>query len=49
MKSKHFSNALRYSSLYVIRSIRQPVAQQLDKIHVLCARTFYGPMSGVGV
>ena len=40
MKSKHFSTALRYSSLYVISSIRQPVAQELDKIHVLYARKF---------
>jgi len=40
MKSKHFSTALRYSSLYVISSIRQPVAQELDKIQVLYARTF---------
>jgi len=40
MKSKHFSNASRYSSLYVISSIRQPSAQELDKIHVLYARKF---------
>ena len=40
IKSKHFSNAIRYSSLYVISSIRQPVAQELDKIHVLYARKF---------
>jgi len=40
MKSKYFSNALRYSRLYVISSIRQPVAQELDKIHVLHARRF---------
>jgi len=40
MKSKHFSNASRYSSLYVISSIRQPAAQELDKIHVLYARKF---------
>jgi len=40
MKSKHFSNASRYSSLYVISSIRQPAAQDLDKIHVLYARKF---------
>ena len=40
MKCKHFSNALRYSSLYVISSTRQPVAQDLDKIHVLYVRMF---------
>jgi len=40
MKSKYFSNALRYTSLYVISSIRQPVAQELDKIHVVYARKF---------
>jgi len=40
MKSKHFSNASRYSSLYVISSIRQPTAQELDKIYVLYARKF---------
>jgi len=40
IKSKHFSNALRYSSFCVINSIRQPVAQELDKIHVLYARKF---------
>ena len=40
MKSKHFSNASRYSSLYIISSIRQPAAQKLDKIHVLYARKF---------
>jgi len=35
--SKYFSNALRGSSLYVISSIRQLVAEELDdnSIHVL--------------
>ena len=36
MKSKHLWNALRYPSFYVFNSIRQPVAQELDKIYVLC-------------
>jgi len=49
MKFKHFSNVLRYSSLYVISFIRQPVAQELDKIHVLYARKFCRPTSGVSV
>jgi len=40
MKSIHFSNASRYSSLCVISSLRQPAAQELDKIHVLYARKF---------
>ena len=40
MKSKQFSNALRSSSLYVISSIRQPVTQELEKIHFLYARKF---------
>jgi len=40
MKSKHFSNVSRYSSVYVINSIRQPAPQELDKIHVLYARKF---------
>jgi len=29
---------VKYSSLYAISYIRQPVAQELDKIHVLDAR-----------
>jgi len=32
---KHFSNVLSNSSVYIISCIRQPVAQELDKIHVL--------------
>jgi len=43
IKSKHFSNALRDSSLYVISCIRQPVAQELDKIHVLYSHKFCRP------
>jgi len=38
---------LRAFSLYVISCIRQPVAQELDKIHVLYARKFCRPTSGV--
>ena len=32
IKSKDFSNALKYSSLYVNSCICQPVAQELDKL-----------------
>ena len=49
MKFKHFSNALRYSSLYVISSICQPVAQELNKIRVLYTRKLCRPASRVGV
>ena len=35
IKSKHFSNTLRDSSVYIISCIRQPVAQELNKIHFL--------------
>jgi len=35
IKSKHFSNALRDSSVYINSCIRQPVNQELDKFHVL--------------
>ena len=41
MKSKHFWNALRYSSLYVMSSIRQLVAQELDTIHALYMRASF--------
>jgi len=34
-KSKHFANVLRDSRVCIISCIRQPVAQELDKIHVL--------------
>jgi len=34
---------------YVINCIRQPVAQESDKIHVLYARKFCRPTSGVGI
>jgi len=34
-KSKHFSNTLRDSSVYIISCIRQPVAQELNKIYFL--------------
>jgi len=41
---------LKYSSRYVIiRCIRQSVAQELNKIHVLYVRRFCRPTSGVGV
>jgi len=40
---------LRHSSLYVISCIRQPVAQELDKIHVLYVRRFCRPTAGVSV
>jgi len=43
IKSKHFSNAWRYSSFCVISYIRQSVAQKLDKIHVFYARKFCRP------
>jgi len=33
IKSKHFSNTLRDSSVYIISCIRQPVAQEFNKIH----------------
>jgi len=35
--------------LYIISSIRQPVAQELDKIHLLYARKFCRPTSRVSV
>jgi len=35
IKSKHFHNSLRDSSVCIISCMRQPVAQQLDKIQVL--------------
>ena len=35
IKSKHFSNVLRDFKIYNFRCIRQPVAQELEKIHVL--------------
>jgi len=47
--SKHFSNALRGSSRYVINCINLPVAQELEKMHVLYAPKFCRPTSGVGV
>ena len=47
IKSTHFSNAWRYSSLCVISCIGQSVAQKLDKIHVFYARKFCRPTSGV--
>ena len=34
IKSKNVSNALSDSSVYVINCIRQPLAQELDKIQV---------------
>jgi len=40
IKSKDFLNALKNSSLHVIRYIRQPNDQDLHKIHVLHARKF---------
>jgi len=33
IKSKHFSNVLRDSRVYIISCMCQPVAQELDKIH----------------
>jgi len=48
-KPKNVSNALRITSLYVISYKRQPVAQELDKIHILHARKFWRPISGVGI
>jgi len=35
IKSKHFSNTLRDSSVYIMSCIRQPVAQELNKVHFL--------------
>jgi len=49
IKSKHFSNTHRYSSLCVINRIRQSVAQKLDKIHVFYARKFCRPNARVRV
>jgi len=49
IKSKNFSNALRDTSFYVISYKRQPVTQELDKIHILHACKFCRPISGVGV
>ena len=49
IKSKHFSNAWRYSSLCVISCTRQSVAQKLDKIHFFYAHKFCRPTSGVRV
>jgi len=49
IKSKHFSNELRDSSVYNISCIRQSVAQESDKIHVFYARKFCRPTLGVGV
>jgi len=40
IKSKDFLNALKNSSLHVIRYIPQPNDQDLCKIHVLHARKF---------
>jgi len=40
IKSKDFLNALKNSSLHVIRYIRQPNDQDLFKIHVLHAHKF---------
>jgi len=40
---------LRDSSLYVISFIRQPVAQELNKIHILYVNKFCRPTSGVSV
>jgi len=48
-KSKRFSNAFKASSIYVISCIRQPVAQELDKIHVLHTRKFCRPSAVVVV
>jgi len=49
IKSKYFSNAWRYSSLYVISCIRHSVAQQLDKIHIFYESKCCRPTSGVRV
>ena len=51
IKSKNFSIALSDSSVYVISCMRQPLAQELDKIQVLgyIARKFCRPTSGVGI
>ena len=35
IKSKYFWNTSRDSSVYIITCIRQPVAQELNKIHIL--------------
>ena len=48
-KSKHFSNLLKDSSVYIynVSCIRQPVAQELDKIHVLvCMRASFVDLFG---
>jgi len=46
IKSKHFANPLRDSSLCVSSFTCQPVAQELDKIHILHARKVCKPTSG---
>jgi len=40
IKSKHFSNALSDSNVYIINWVSQPVAQKLDKIHVYMRASF---------
>jgi len=52
IKSKHFSNALRDSTVFTLSAAyvrQQPVAQELDKIHIPYARKFFRLISGVGV
>ena len=39
-KSKNFSNALKDSSIYIINCVSQPIAQDLDKIHVYMGSSF---------
>ena len=48
-KNKHFFKRFEALCLYAISCIRQPVAQELDKIHVLYVRTCCKPTSSVGV
>jgi len=40
IKSKTFSNALSDSNVYIINCVSQPVAQELNKIHVYMRASF---------
>jgi len=40
IKSKNFSKALKDSSICIINCVSQPVAQDLDKIHVYMRASF---------
>ena len=46
IKSKNFSIALRDSTIYIIGCVRQPIAQELDKIHVDMRASFVDLLPG---